>query len=162
MNVDTMVRQSGCSVVLDTNVLVSAGFNPLSHAARIVRAVRERRLQMVWCEETRREGERVLRRIPPLSWSALADLFDEKARYQGKLSPMAHAYVPDPADRVFAALAHETRATLITQDGHLLAHRAEADVPFYMAREFVRHVLRDDRETRACNDAPRPDVWRMG
>ena len=43
-------------VVLDTNVFVAAGFNPGSHSARLVEAVRDRRLRMIWDEATREEA----------------------------------------------------------------------------------------------------------
>jgi len=142
-------------VVLDTNILIAAGFNPGSHAARIVRAARDGLLLMVWCEETKRESERILRKIPPLSWGAFADLFNKETRYRGKIDPAGHAYVPDPADRVFAALAHAANATLITQDDHLLAHRSRGDVPFLTAHEFIRLILRDADATLVANAGDR-------
>ena len=143
------------AVVLDTNILIAAGFNPGSHAARIVRATREGRLRMVWCEETRRESERLLRKIPPLSWRAFADLFGKDTRYTRKIDPSMHKEIPDPADRVFAALAHAAGATLITQDDHLLAHRSCAAVPYLTAHEFVRFELRDNRQTGRRHDPSR-------
>jgi predicted nucleic acid-binding protein len=51
-------------IVVDTNVFVSAGFNPRSAAARILMAVREGRFQLIWNEPTRWETELILRRIP--------------------------------------------------------------------------------------------------
>ena len=45
---------SGPAVVLDTNVLVAAGFNPRSASARIVNAVKQGKLHMLWNEATRR------------------------------------------------------------------------------------------------------------
>ncbi len=44
-------------VVLDTNVFVAAGFNPGSHSARIVEAVRNGRLRMVWDNATQAENQ---------------------------------------------------------------------------------------------------------
>src|SRR5690242_20609336 len=49
------------SVVLDTNVFVAAGFNPGSHSARLVEAVRDGRLRMIWDDTTRAEIEQVMR-----------------------------------------------------------------------------------------------------
>jgi predicted nucleic acid-binding protein len=148
-------RSARRAVVLDTNVFVAAGFSPLSHAACIVAAIRSGRLEMIWCDETRCETERVLRKIPPLDWDAFADLFGEATRYRGALDPAAHAAVPDAADRLFAALAHATDAILVTQDDHLLAHRSKAGVPFLTAREFARFVLRDAAETGTVDDPSR-------
>ena len=143
------------AVVLDTNVLIAAGFNSRSHAARVVAAVREARLRAIWCTETRRESECLIRKIPPLSWSVFADLFDEEDCHGEKLDPLAFSYVPDPADRVFAALAHATCATLISQDDHLLAVRSKANVPFLRPHEFVRFILGDADETLPCEPLAR-------
>jgi predicted nucleic acid-binding protein len=143
------------AVVLDTNVFVAAGFHPRSHAARVVAAIRSGHFKMIWCDKTRRETERVLRKIPPLDGAAFADLFGAATRYRGRLDPAAYVDVPDPADRVFAALAHATGATLITQDDHLLANRSNANVPYLTAREFVRFVLRDGAETGTVDDPTR-------
>ena len=62
--------------ILDTNVFVGAGFNRRSASARLLRAVRDGELVMVWSAATQAETERILRKIPPLSWEAVVDLFD--------------------------------------------------------------------------------------
>jgi hypothetical protein len=46
-------------IVIDTNVFVAAGFNPKSAAARILTAIREGRLQLIWNDPTRREAEMI-------------------------------------------------------------------------------------------------------
>src|SRR5213082_1495115 len=61
-------------VVLDTNVFVAAGFNPGSHSARLVEAVRDGRLRMVFDDAIHAEIEHVMRQIPRLSWTRIADL----------------------------------------------------------------------------------------
>jgi uncharacterized protein len=55
-----------CRLVLDTNVFVAAGFEPKSASARLLEALRQGRCRMIWHRTTRRETERVLRRVPPL------------------------------------------------------------------------------------------------
>lgn len=61
-------------LVLDTNVLVAAGFNPRSASARIVDAVKQGRLRMVWNDATRREIERIVQQIPPLRLPPVVEL----------------------------------------------------------------------------------------
>jgi predicted nucleic acid-binding protein len=107
-------------VVLDTNVFVAAGFNPGSHSARLVEAVRDGRLRMVWDDATHAEIEHVMRQIPRLSWTRIADLFRSEDRFGGSTHPEAFGFVPDPADRKFAALADAVRAPLVTSDTGLL------------------------------------------
>ncbi len=110
-------------VILDTNVFVAALFNPRSYSSQLIRQVRDGRLQMVWDPLTRTETEYVIRKIPPLHWEAVADLFDGSCCYHGSTDPGAFSYVLDPADRKFAALAQATGAILITMDQDLLGSR---------------------------------------
>jgi predicted nucleic acid-binding protein len=123
-------------VILDTNVWVAAGFNPDSSSARIVEAISDGRLRMVWNKETRRESERIVQRIPPLAWKRFADLFRPEDRFEGVTEPERFEYISDPDDRKFAALAAATGATLITNDEHLLAHRQRSDVSIIEPSEF--------------------------
>lgn len=113
-------------VVLDTNVLVGAAFNPGSASAEVVRAVRNGRLRMPWTEATREEAERILRTIPPLSWSGMRDLFRDEDRVEEALDETGLGWIPDPADRKFAALARAARAALVSSDTDLLGGRARA------------------------------------
>jgi predicted nucleic acid-binding protein len=114
---------STASVILDTNVFVAAGFNRRSSAARMVEAVREGKLRMVWNESTRRETQYILDKIPPLSFARVADLFRDEDRFDGETKPEEFAAIADPDDRKFAALADATGAVLVTNDEHLLSER---------------------------------------
>jgi len=125
-------------VILDTNVFVGAGFNPRSHSARLVDAVRAGQVRLVWNDATLRETERILRKIPRLSWEQFAPLFREEDRFPGETHPDQFDYVPDPADRRFAALADATGAPLVTSDADLLQDRDRARSPILTPAEFVR------------------------
>ncbi|MFW6115658.1 MAG: PIN domain-containing protein [Chloroflexota bacterium] len=111
---------SGSDVVLDTNVFVAAGFNPGSASAGIIEEVNAGRLTLIWDEDTRREIEAVVRRIPPLSWDTFAGLFQEEHHYEGALNHEEFDGMPDTADRKFAALAAAADAALVMNDGDLL------------------------------------------
>ena len=128
------------SVVLDTNVFVAAAFNPESHAGRIVEALREGRLRLVWNEAVRSETRRILERIPPISWAPFADLFREEDRYTGSVNPCWFGQVRDPDDRMFGALAYAAGATLITQDDDLLEVRSNVAVPILTPSEYARRA----------------------
>ena len=132
-------REDVPRVVLDTNVFVAAAFHPQSHAARIIEAVREGRLLLVWNEATRRETRRILDRIPPISWKPCADLFIEENRHRDPVNPGWFGHVDDPDDRVFGALAYAAAATLITQDDDLLKVRSNVGVPILTPAEFLRN-----------------------
>ena len=86
-------------ILVDTNVFVAAGFNAKSASARILAAIRENRLQLVWNEPTRRETEFVLRRIPPLGWNKFADLFRPEREFTRRVDPHDFAFIEDPDDR---------------------------------------------------------------
>jgi predicted nucleic acid-binding protein len=108
-------------VVLDTNVLVGAGFNPRSASARILDAVKQGKLRMMWNEETRREILRIMQQIPPMRSLDVSQSFLESNRVTSATHPDRFAVVADPDDRKFAALAHEAGAALISSDEHLLS-----------------------------------------
>jgi predicted nucleic acid-binding protein len=110
-------------VVIDTNVFIAAGFNAKSASARILAAIRKGRWQLVWNEPTRHETEFVLWRIPPLGWGRFADLFQPRGEFTGRVDPHDFAFVEDPDDRKFAALAAAAKVPLVTNDHHLLVHR---------------------------------------
>ena len=109
-------------IVVDTNVFVAAGFNPRSAAARILSAVREGGLQLIWNQPTRRETELILRQIPRLDWESVADLFRPATEFLGPVDPESFVFVPDPQDRKFAALSVASQTPLVTNDHHLLSH----------------------------------------
>jgi uncharacterized protein len=135
-----MPSQKSTAVVLDTNVLVGAGFNAGSVSARIISEIRAGRLRMVWNDATRRETERIVSRIPPLSEMEIADLFREEDRYDGQTRPEQFQHISDPDDRKFAALAEAADAVLITSDDHLLSVRGQIAVAIQTPGEFWRRV----------------------
>ena len=148
------VRSEEERVVLDTNVFVAAAFDPSSHAARIVEAVRDGRLRLVWNRDTRQETRRILERIPPISWAPFADLFREEDEHVGEINPGWFGQVTDPADRVFGALAYAAGATLVTRDDDLLSVRSNVAVPILAPTEFA--------ERRFGATEPLPDEGRAG
>jgi len=125
------------AAVIDTNIFVAAGFRPRSASARLLQAVRDGEVRMVWNDDTRRETERIVRKIPPLRWESFADLFREEDRCTAETHPQRFAFVPDPDDRKFAALAEACGAVLITSDAHLLRVRDRIAVPVLTPGELV-------------------------
>ena len=124
-------------IVIDTNVLIAAGFNTRSAAARILTAVREGRLQLIWNEPTRRETELILRQIPRLDWESVADLFRPEMEFLGPVDPESFVFVPDPEDRKFAALSVAAQAHLVTSDKHLLSHSNSIGIDVLTPRVFL-------------------------
>jgi len=124
-------------VVLDTNILVAAGFNPRSHSARIVAEIELGRLRMIWNDQTRSEIEHIVNKIPPLAHISFRHLFREENRYGGDTNPEDFRYVADPDDRKFAALAAAAGATLVTVDEHLLVTRERGLVSILTPRELI-------------------------
>ena len=76
---------------------------------------------MVWSAATRAETERILRKIPPLSWEAVVDLFDPTFE-SPDADPATAGFVTDPEDRNFAALSLATNVPIVTSDDDLLSH----------------------------------------
>ena len=65
---------------------------------------------------------------PPLRAHSLSDLFRTENRFAAPTHPERFAFIPDPADRKFAALGAATGATLISNDDHLLSSREQMAV----------------------------------
>jgi uncharacterized protein len=128
------------AVVLDSNVLIAAAFRPGSDSGRIVDAVRSGRLRLVWDEATRRESEALFRRIPPISWDAVGDLFVEEGHFGGEVVPADFPVVPDPDDRKFAALAAASGAVLVTADAALLRATRQRLPKAAAPGEFARRL----------------------
>jgi uncharacterized protein len=135
-----MKMRQPATVVLDTNVLVGAGFNAGSASAEIIEQIRAGRLRMVWDDANRRETERIVSRIPPLSEMEIADLFREEDRYDGQTHPEQFQHMSDPDDRKFAALAEAADAVLITSDDHLLSVRGQIATAIQTPGEFWRRM----------------------
>lgn len=125
-------------VVLDTNVFVGAGFNRRSSSARLVEAVRDGRLRMAWNDATRDEIAHILQRIPGLAWGDVAHLFRAEDRFPVATHLERFDYVPDHADRKFAALAHAAGVPLVTSDAGLLQASSRAEIPILTPHDFVR------------------------
>jgi uncharacterized protein len=130
-----------CRVVLDTNVLVAAGFEPNSASARLLEALQQGRCRMIWHRTTRRETERVLRRIPPLDWQRFAPLFRPEWEHPAELDLTPFGAIEDSDDRKFAALAAATQSVLISNDDHLLARRDELPVRALQPSEFLAELM---------------------
>jgi putative PIN family toxin of toxin-antitoxin system len=130
------------SVVLDTNVFVAAGFNPRSASRKIVEAVKQGQVRMLWNDATRREIERITQQIPPLRTHNLVDLFRPEDRFTAATHPDRFADIPDPDDRKFAALAQAAGAVLISNDEHLLGQRGRSDLTVLTPGAFWRRQQR--------------------
>jgi predicted nucleic acid-binding protein len=130
-------------IVLDTNVFVAAGFNRRSASARIVAAVRDRRVRLIWNEPTRRETEMILRRIPRLDWHSVADLFRPEGEFRGPVDSDKFGVINDPDDRKFAALSAAADRPLITSDNDVLLHRNTIGIEVLTPRDFLRRQGKD-------------------
>lgn len=126
------------NVILDTNVLVAAGFNPKSSSARIIKAVEKGTIHLVWNQATKRETQTKLEQIPRLSWEQFAGLFTPEREYTGPVESNAFQYIEDPDDRKFAVLAEATKSVLVTNDTHLLSQREKTAAPIMTPWEFTQ------------------------
>ncbi len=130
-------------VVLDTNILVAAGFERRSSSAQIVQAVRADRIVLTWDEPTLAETRHILRKIPPLRWEAFADLYTAEGRHAGDVPPTGFDMIADPADRKFAALAVAADAVLVSNDDHLLGVSDRLPLTVLTPGAFIRRFLPD-------------------
>ena len=136
----TELSAESLRLVLDTNVLVAAAFRPHGAAAAIVARARAGELLVVWNAATRRESERIVRRIPPIAASRVLEVFMPAGELTEVVDESAFRFISDPDDRKFAALACATQATLLTQDAHLLSERERLSCRVMTPHECDRHL----------------------
>ena len=130
-------------VVLDTNIVVSAGIQPAGHPARIVDAALAGAIVPVVCPAITTEYVEVVNRarfkkwkFPPLWLNALisgAHLVDQEL-------PAWPTAGPDPDDLIFLALAHLTGAVLVTGNIADFPKSIRHGVVFMDAAAYVRHL----------------------
>jgi predicted nucleic acid-binding protein len=129
-------------VIIDTNVFIAAAWNPRSSAAKILAAVRAGQLTLVWDDRTRAETQKLLTQIPRLRWDDVAGLFAAATRHDTRTAPSHFATtISDPDDRKFAALAHDTGATIITNDDDLLGTRSATGLTVLTPGQFAQDYL---------------------
>jgi putative PIN family toxin of toxin-antitoxin system len=112
---------TGRRVVLDTNVLVAAAYNPASASRRVVEACLGGELAAVLSPALRREYEFILARAargrPYLE--RIRRLVDGAAVVEPEQTP--RVVTDDPEDDKLVSAALAAGATLVTNDAHLLA-----------------------------------------
>jgi uncharacterized protein len=115
------VISAGGRVVLDTNVLVAAAYNPDSASRRVVEACLGGELTAVLSPALRREYEFILARAargrPYLE--RLQRLLEGAEAVDPARTP--RVVEKDPDDDKLVAVALAAGAVLVTNDGHLLA-----------------------------------------
>ena len=110
-------------MILDTNVLVAAGFNPRSSSARLIKLSQVGKLVLVWNQATLKETKYIVDQIPPLNWGVFEGLFNDVGKCNDSGDMDSFGFVEDPDDRKFAALAEAVGCPVVTNDIHLLAHK---------------------------------------
>lgn len=142
-----VVRRAGREVVriaIDTNSLVAALTKPRGSSARILRAWREGKLEVVASEATLREVESVLR----AGWMARLASKREVDELVGELRSRAVRVRPEPVLdlplkdegdlRLVEAAVSGGASYLVTSDREVLLQRGYARVEFVTPVEFVR------------------------
>jgi predicted nucleic acid-binding protein len=94
-------------------------------------------IDLVWNEATRRETQRMISKIPRLSWGRFSPLFKEQNEHKRDVAVDAYQFVEDPDDRKFAALGNETNSIIITNDQHLLSQRERLQAPVMTPSAFT-------------------------
>ena len=102
--------------ILDTNVVVSAGIQPLGYSARIVDSALDGQLKLVTCPTIVVEYREVLHRPRLAKHGFPPEWFDFLVDQSLQLSdpPPWPLHGPDPDDLIFLALAQVYGAVLVT------------------------------------------------
>ena len=133
-------------VVLDTNVIVSAGIKPHGVPAKILMDwVLEELVQVVTCPAILEEYREVVRRpkfkrygFPPL-W---LEFVIEKSLRLGDPEPWPLT-CPDPTDALFLALAHASGAWLVTGNMKHFPEAVRSGVSVLSATDYLARLAGD-------------------
>ena len=116
-------------IIVDTNILVAAGYSETSSSRKIILAVLEEKLEMIVSEAILREYRFILpralrrREFMPQIESAILKARPIVPSIYGGIVPL------DPDDTKFLEAAHSVgNVTVVTNDDHLLALRDSASV----------------------------------
>jgi uncharacterized protein len=126
-------------VVLDTNVLIAAAYNPGSASARIVNLCRSGRLSMVVSPDVEREYELMLDRAlhGKADREAIDAAIDRAEVHFPDETP--RVVTADPADDMLLAAAVEGEAdALVTNDAEVLKVHPYRGVQVLRPADFVR------------------------
>ena len=129
-------------VVLDTNVLVAAAYNPQSASRRIVEACLHGKLTAVASQAVKSEYELILARAVRVQdyVQPLAELVDRAETVRPGKTPRVVADDPDD-DKVVAAAVAGRADWILTSDRHLLALDPYCGIRIVSAGEFVEIAL---------------------
>jgi len=138
-------------IAIDTNLLIAALTRPSGSSARIVRAWREGRLEVVASEATAREAELVLgggwltRLVPREQIDDLLQHLRTDTVWVYDPPPITGLHLKDEGDlRMVEAAASGGAQYIVTTDREFLSQRGYGGVEFVTPGEMLR-VLRDER-----------------
>ncbi len=138
-------------VVLDTNLLIAAYFNPRSASHALLEEARAGRVRVLWSDAVRREATRILGNVVRAAGGAgrPALSLDDLYRAENRVSdpPPIRAVAEDPDDDKLLACAVGGGADLlVTNDRHLLQFQTFQGVAVVTpseARKRLGHPAQD-------------------
>lgn len=128
------------TVVIDTNVLISAEHDEYSYTRRIVDLVREGKIRAIGSRQTLQENKGILSRIVNnRSWYTLLDEYFDAVEYVSVSYRIGEDRVVagDREDEKFVRLAQTGRAKyIITEDRHLLDIEEHDGIKIVTPKDF--------------------------
>nr|HID58300.1 putative toxin-antitoxin system toxin component, PIN family [Desulfobacterales bacterium] len=108
-------------IILDTNVYISAYFNPSSHSSRILSWIEKGSAELLISDPIRKENLFILKRIPVISKAYLFRI-DSIIKLATRIDPVEKVYLirDDPDDNKFLEIAR-LADYIISNDTHLLS-----------------------------------------
>jgi len=132
-------------IILDTNVYISAYFNPLSDSNRILRWIEEGSAELLISDSIRKENLFILKRIPVISKAYLFRI-DSIIKLATRIDPEEKISLiqDDPDDNKFLEIAR-LGDYIISNDRHLLNIGLFHGCKVVTSGRFVNWFLRQQR-----------------
>jgi hypothetical protein len=125
-------------IVVDTNLFVAGYFNKESASAKILKMIKESKIQILWTEKIKKEVEKVIRDIKAGErfQKEIKKIFREENKVKPKFR--IREIKGDPEDNKFLEAAYFGKAeAIISNDQHLLNLKEFQNIPIFTPKNFL-------------------------
>ncbi|HSE83521.1 MAG TPA: putative toxin-antitoxin system toxin component, PIN family [Thermodesulfobacteriota bacterium] len=126
-------------IVIDTNLIIAARFNPKSASAKIIEKVEKGGLELIWSDEIYREAMQILQNVrADEKFRIRIEKILSSSRKVTRL-PRINIIREDPSDNMFLAAAVRGNADyIVSNDRHLLRLKGFRNIPIVSSTQALQ------------------------
>ena len=126
-------------IVIDTNLIIAARFNPKSASAKILEKAEKGKLELIWSDEMYREAMRILQnvRADEKFYKRIEKILNSS--HKVTQLPRLNIIHEDPSDNMFLAAALQGSADyIVSNDRHLLRLKEFRSIPIVSSQQALQ------------------------